>query len=359
MKKLSQLHEIYNSFGELQKIYPSIISNPNQFIIVNTIKSQLKDWIKLNNPSLYMDTAAFNAYLQSVMQNNTFNDYGNWVFYPWKNTIARILPEEEFIAVRTVRNRYKITVEEQAILRKKKIGIVGLSVGQSVALTLAMERTAGELRIADFDRLELSNLNRIRTSILAIDELKTTIVAREIAEIDPYLKVKTFDQGITHENIDAFIGAHNEKLDIIIDECDSIAMKIALREKAKKLQIPVVMDTSDRGMLDIERYDLEDDYPLFHGLVNENEIAEMKNKDIDPTRKVTLIKKIIGEKTMSPALRNSMDEIGKTITTWPQLASGVALGGAIAAIAARKIALNEPHIHSGRYFVDFDKIVKS
>ncbi len=359
MKKTAYHPEIYKSFKELQNNYPSILLEPEGYTIINSIESQVVDWLKLNNPGIYNDSIAFSQLVSKYVAENDIENYGNWVFYPWKNTIARILPEEEFIAVRTVRNKYKITAEEQATLRKKKIGIVGLSVGQSVALTLAMERIAGELRIADFDRLELSNLNRIRTSILAIDELKTTIVAREIAEIDPYLKVKTFDQGITHENIAVFIGSNDEKLDIIIDECDSIAIKIALREKAKKLQIPVVMDTSDRGMLDIERYDLENDYPLFHGLVNENEIAEMKNKDIDPTRKATLIKKIIGKKTMSPALRNSMDEIGKTITTWPQLASGVALGGAIAAIAARKIALNEPHIHSGRYFVDFNEIVKS
>jgi molybdopterin/thiamine biosynthesis adenylyltransferase len=357
MKKFSQLHEIYNSFEEFQKIYPVISSSLEHFTVVDTLESQLKDWIKLNNPSLYKDTLAFNDYLKSAMQNSIYKDYGNWVFYPWKNTVARVLPEEEFIAVRTIRNKFKITAEEQAVLRNKKIGIVGLSVGQSVALTIAMERIAGELRIADFDRLELSNLNRIRSSILAIDELKTTIVAREIAEIDPYLKVKTFDEGVSYETIDTFIGTQDEKLDLIIDECDSIAMKIALREKAKTLKIPVIMDTSDRGMLDIERYDLTQDYPLFHGLVTQTEINEMKSKTIDAAKMAKFVKKVIGEKTMSNTLRKSMEEIGKTITTWPQLASGVALGGAIAAIAARKIALNKP-IPSGRYFVDFNEIVK-
>jgi tRNA A37 threonylcarbamoyladenosine dehydratase len=48
---------------------------------------------------------------------------------------------------------------------RKRIGVVGLSVGQSVALTLALERSFGELRLADFDRLDLSNLNRIRAGV--------------------------------------------------------------------------------------------------------------------------------------------------------------------------------------------------
>jgi tRNA A37 threonylcarbamoyladenosine dehydratase len=62
---------------------------------------------------------------------------------------------------------------------------MGLSVGQSVSLALAMERSFGELRIADFDELDLSNINRIRTGVYNLKIQKTVIVAREIAEIDP------------------------------------------------------------------------------------------------------------------------------------------------------------------------------
>ena len=76
--------------------------------------------------------------------------------------------------------------EEKETLSKKKIGIIGLSVGQSIALTIAMERTCGELRIADFDILELSNLNRIRAGLPNLGIAKTIVVAREIAEIDPW-----------------------------------------------------------------------------------------------------------------------------------------------------------------------------
>ncbi|HPF91885.1 MAG TPA: hypothetical protein PLL57_14590, partial [Flavobacteriales bacterium] len=71
----------------------------------------------------------------------------------------------EFALVRTDRNRNKITREEQAILSSKKVGVIGLSVGQSVSLTLALERSFGEIRLADHDTLELSNLNRIRSGV--------------------------------------------------------------------------------------------------------------------------------------------------------------------------------------------------
>ncbi len=75
------------------------------------------------------------------------------------------MAEKEFAIVRTNRNKHKITAAEQETLAQKKIGVMGLSVGQSVSLALAMERGFGELRIADFDELDLSNINRIRTGV--------------------------------------------------------------------------------------------------------------------------------------------------------------------------------------------------
>src|SRR5690606_5917140 len=109
---------------------------------------------------------------------------------------------------------YKITPEEQEELRKKKIGVIGLSVGQSVSLTLAMERICGEIRLTDFDILELTNLNRIRTGVHTIGLKKVYAVAREIAEIDPYIRVRCFPEGLHEENMDSFF-LENGKLDLL------------------------------------------------------------------------------------------------------------------------------------------------
>ena len=87
---------------------------------------------------------------------------------------------------------YKISPIEQDKLSTKKVGVIGLSVGQSISITMAMERTFGEIRIADFDELELTNLNRIRAGVHELGLPKVALVAREIAEIDPYLNVKCF-----------------------------------------------------------------------------------------------------------------------------------------------------------------------
>jgi len=65
------------------------------------------------------------------------------------NEVVHLLEESEFAELRTNRNRYKITPDEQATLARKRIGVVGLSVGQSAALILALERSFSEMRLAD------------------------------------------------------------------------------------------------------------------------------------------------------------------------------------------------------------------
>jgi molybdopterin/thiamine biosynthesis adenylyltransferase len=280
--------------------------------------------------------------------------YGLWVYYPWNKRLVHILDEQEFAEIRTNRNLYKITREERDLLATRKIGVIGLSVGQSVTMSLAMERAFGELRIADFDTLELSNMNRIRTGVHNLGLPKTVIVAREIAEIDPFLKVTCFHEGITPDNIDNFL--HQDgTLDLLVDECDSLDIKLLCRRKARAAGIPVLMDTSDRGMIDIERFDLEPDRPLFHGIVSEEEISpEIMN---DPKLRVHLSLKIAGADSGSQRMKDSLSEIGKTISTWPQLASAVALGGAAIAEITRKITLGENQ-PSGRFYVDMDDIIK-
>ena len=321
----------------------------------DTISLQLADLVHVRNPSKTFSQTFLNDKIKELLNGVQPFHYGVWVYYPWSQRLVHTLPEEEFIEVRTNRNLHKITAKEQQLLQTKKIGIIGLSVGQSVALTMAIERTCGELVIADFDTLELSNLNRIRSGIHNIGLSKVEMVGREIAEIDPFLKVTCYPQGITEENLLSFLSLPSP-LDLLIDECDSLNIKIASRRCARELGMPVLMDTSDRGLLDIERFDQEPSRPLFHGLIGE---LESKNfKDVTPDQRMSIIAKIVGAHTVSSRMKASVLEMGYSNRAWPQLASAVALGGSIVTDSARRILLNEP-VASGRYYFDIaEKILK-
>jgi len=331
--------------------------NSNTYLeISDEIESQLEELIKLRTPSKKYNSNEFSIEIEKILNGTPIKEYGNWVHYPWINKLVHVLGEKEFIEVRTNRNKNKITQLEQDKLKTKKIGIIGLSVGKSIATAIAMERICGELVLADFDIIELSNLNRIQTGIHNFGVNKTTVVAREIAEIDPYLKVTCFNDGLTKDNANDFF-TKNGKLDICVEVCDGLYTKIFSREKAKEFGIPVVMDTNDRGMIDVERFDLEPDKGLFHGFIDHLNLDDINEKST-PQEKVPFINSIIGKDTMSNKLKESMCEIGKSITSWPQLASSVILGGAVTCNVCRRILLNE-FKNSGRYFVDINEIIKN
>lgn len=332
------------SIEEQKRLREILKSNP-QIEVLDTLSAQINELIKLKNPSKNLSNEEYLAQKNNYLNGRNLDLIGNWFFYPWSKRIIHLLPEEDFISVRTNRNQLKITPAEQTLLRRKHIGIIGLSVGQSVAITLIMERICGSIKLADFDELDLSNLNRLRSGVHNISIKKTVIAAREIAEIDPYINVEIFNDGVTDENIDSFF----KDLNLLVEVCDGLDIKIKSRLKARELKIPVVMDTNDRGMIDIERFDLEPTRPIFHGLINENELNKIHT--MQQEQKLSLIMKIVAYENTSDRLKKSITEIGKTISTWPQLASSVMVGAGSCADCCRRIFLNQ-HTNSGRYYMD-------
>lgn len=340
----------------LQKLLASV----QDINVYDTIYSQLSELIKLSNPGK-LSSGDIEKMISEHIGLTELNNYGVWVYYPWAKNLVHLLDEEEFIKVRTNRNIYKILPEEIELLSKKKIGIIGLSVGQSIAHTIALERTCGELRLADFDDIELSNMNRIKAGVQDLGMSKVILAARQIAELDPFIKVKCFVEGLNKENISDFF-TEDGKIDILIEECDGLEIKVLSRVIARQLGIPVIMDTNDNGMLDVERFDLEPERPIFHGRTQDLEGLSSdalidKLKGLTVEEKVEFLAQIIGMENVSSAMKQSLAHMNKTIIGWPQLASAVTLGGAMVTDTCRKILLNKFKA-SGRFFVNFDDLIK-
>lgn len=322
-------------------------------IVLDQFASQKKELFKIQSPQLRLSNQELDQRYQLWLRDHNPDEEGTWVYYPWSNRLIHILDKSEFIKLRTSRNHYKISPDEQNELFGKTIGIIGLSVGHAVAISIATERICGKLKLADFDTIELSNLNRLKTGIHNIGINKCVVTAREIAEIDPFIEIECYTEGITTDNLQCFL-TEGGTLDILIDECDEIETKIACRQSAKKLDIPVIMETSDRGMLDVERFDLEQDRPILHGFLSG--IPDEKLKNISPQDRVPLVMKIVDAPKGSVRGRASLLEVGNTISTWPQLASAVTLGGGVVTDVTRRILLNQ-FTDSGRYYVDLEEII--
>lgn len=330
----------------------ALIDEKDDLVVVSTIETQLAELAESRDPTVKDDEPEQARRVAALLDGRAPDECGCWVLFPWSRRLVQVLPEDEFHEVRASRNRYKITLPEQKRLRSFSVGVVGLSVGQAIATTMALEGCAGRYRLADFDTLALSNLNRLGCGVADLGHNKAVLAARRMFEVDPYLEVTLWEQGVDEGNVDRFLG-EGGRVDLLVEECDDLFMKVYLRERARALRIPVVMETNDRGMLDIERFDLEPGRELLHGLIGPVRARDLKGL---PTKeKVPFILRILGD--MSPRLAASLVEIDQTISSWPQLGSGAMLGGAVASDAARRLLLGQLE-GSGRFYVDMHQLVR-
>ena len=187
-----------------------------------------------------------------------------WVYYPGVGRSFALWPP----AVHNVamdRNGNKLTTAEQSRLRTLRVGVIGLSAGHTIAHVLAMEGLVGEIRLADFDTLELSNLNRVPASVLDLGVNKAVVAARRIAEIDPVPSSRGRPRRSPSREprlLPRWSRRRGRGVRFVGHE-------VLVREAARDRRIPVIMETSDRGVLDVERFDVDPDRPIFHGLLGD------------------------------------------------------------------------------------------
>lgn len=319
------------------------------------LENQLEDLFLIRNPK-YKFIKNYQEDLRKFKESLSYDNISDYIFFPWKKILIRNLKEKPFNEVRTARNVYLLNKEEQYQFYKARIGIAGLSVGSHIALTIVMCGGGKFMRLADNDEISLSNLNRLRYPITSLGENKAIYVGQQIYEINPYTKLQIFSEGLNDRNIEKFL-LKPQKLDVLIEEMDDLRLKIKIRELAKKFRIPVIMatDHADNILVDIERYDLNPNYPIFHGLLGGLKSDEIKN--LPPQEFLKLTAKIAGANLATPKMLYSLLEVGKTIYSWPQLGNAATLCGAVVTYLTKKIILKEK-VKSGRILVNIDKIFK-
>lgn len=273
-----------------------------------------------------------------------------WYYYPWQRCVVHLLGPAAFRSVRADRNRDKITADEQQRLQQLRVGVVGLSSGYAISHALVLEGICQQIRLADFDDIELSNLNRVPGTVFDLGANKAVVAARRMAELDPYVDVRLWPGGLDMNSIGEFL----DGLDVVIEQCDSFEIKLEARLACRRLRVPVIMATSDRGMLDVERYDLESDRPPFHGLLGDVQPNDFVGMAVQ--ERISYFQRILSPDQLSPRMAASLGEIGATVSTWPQLASDIYLGAATAAAAVRRLGLGQP-LPSGRVRIDLDEIL--
>lgn len=98
------------------------------------------------------------------------------------------------------------TPEVREKLREGTAAVAGLGgLGSNIALMLA--RTGiKKLFLADFDRVDLSNLNRQAYTISQIGMKKTEAIKELITQVNPWIEMEFFDGRVTESNVKKLFG---------------------------------------------------------------------------------------------------------------------------------------------------------
>lgn len=281
---------------------------------------------------------------------STANDA--WVYFGWSNTLLHCLGPTELRKLRTNRNRELISTEEQEKLGKFSVGVAGMSVGAGMAISLVHGGISNVIKIADFDQIDTTNLNRLRATLLDVGRPKVNIAAQHIYQLDPFVEVELYAEGLNEDNITDFF--LSPKIDLVIDEIDDFRMKLRLRQEAKRHKIPLLMFTSlgDNILVDVERYDLDSEQRPFNGLLGdfEDELLAKEEVTQEEIKRYSVL--LVGAEYIPTKALKSVSEMGKTLVGRPQLYSTIAVDGGIASYVVRQIALTGAP-RAGRYFIKF------
>jgi molybdopterin/thiamine biosynthesis adenylyltransferase len=328
--------------------------------VIEALPESIIDLYKINFPYVAPGSPEFKLgleeYKNRYSNGKLFDHVGVWVYFPWKYSLIHLPEALDFFTLRTARNKFLITEEEQDAFYHSRIGIAGMSVGSSVLNSIVLSGGGKHLRIADHDVLAITNLNRLPASVCDLERSKCIIAARKVYEMSPFQTVEPFLDGYSEQNSTTFFGEGDQKLDLFIEEMDNIMQKISSRFRARDLGIPVIMatDNGDNAFIDVERFDLEPTRPLFHGSIPEEKLRNIP-ETLTMSERVRMAGTIVGF-NITPRTQNSLMMVGTKIPSWPQLGNAATLSGAATCYIARRI-LTKQSMPSGRYFISFDEAI--
>lgn len=141
-------------------------------------------------------------------------------------------------------------------LGQKCVLVIGCGgVGGYVCEGLARSNI-GRLIIVDFDVVDVTNINR---QIIALEstigQKKVDVLEKRLKDINPNLDVVKIDSFIGVDNIEVLF---KDKLDYLVDACDSIKTKLALIDECLKRKIPFVSSMGTGNKLDPTKLDVVD-----------------------------------------------------------------------------------------------------
>lgn len=165
-------------------------------------------------------------------------------------------------------NLPQIGIKGQEKLLASRCLIVGMGgLGSPVALYLAAAGV-GTLILADYDQVEVSNLQRqIAHSVERVGMLKTHSAKKACHDLNPDITIETIDYALDEDDLDEVVAG----VDIVIEGSDNFPTRFAVNAACVRNRVPLVSGAAIRtdGQISVFRND-KNDSPCYRCLFNES-----------------------------------------------------------------------------------------
>lgn len=155
-------------------------------------------------------------------------------------------------------SRTELLIGEEALgkLRRTTVLVLGVGGVGSHCIEALARSGMGRLILVDNDKVSLTNINRQSIAYHStVGRYKTEIMKERIHDICPETEVLTYETFVLPENIEEIFKI---RPDYIIDAIDTVTAKLAVIEKAKKEEIPLISCMGTGNKLHPELFEIAD-----------------------------------------------------------------------------------------------------
>ncbi|MBQ2672199.1 MAG: tRNA threonylcarbamoyladenosine dehydratase [Clostridia bacterium] len=133
-------------------------------------------------------------------------------------------------------------------LKKSKVIVFGLGgVGSFVAEALA-RGGIGSISLVDSDKVDITNINRqLIADDTTVGKFKTQVMKERLLNINPDLKVTSYNTFVSKENIDQFDFLN---YNYVVDAIDTVTSKLLIVQKAYENKVNIISSMGTANKID-------------------------------------------------------------------------------------------------------------
>ena len=157
-------------------------------------------------------------------------------------------------------SRTELLIGKEAVekLQKAKVCVYGLGGVGSYAVEALARAGIGHLVLIDFDKYDITNINRqLDAKHSNIGKYKVDVMKERIIDINPTVVVEAYKPDEIESGEESVI---DSSFDYVVDAIDTMSNKIKIIEKCKAENVRIITGTSAGNKLDPTKFEVADIY---------------------------------------------------------------------------------------------------